>query len=146
MNNQQRKDWAKTLYLKEDVTVQKELAERVGVNPNTVGRWIKDEGWEKLRMNLLMTREEQLQNLYAELKELNEFIKDKKPGKRFADSKEADTRRKLIIDIKALETKASIVEMIETAKRFIQWVKKFDFEKAKELTVLFDGFIKDSLR
>jgi uncharacterized protein YjcR len=85
MNNQQRKDWAKTLYLKEDVTVQKELAERVGVNPNTVGRWIKDEGWEKLRMNLLMTREEQLQNLYAELKELNEFIKDKKPGKRFAD-------------------------------------------------------------
>jgi hypothetical protein len=97
-------------------------------------------------MNLLMTREEQLQNLYAELKELNEFIKDKKPGKRFADSKEADTRRKLIIDIKALETKASIVEMIETAKRFIQWVKKFDFEKAKELTVLFDGFIKDSLR
>jgi hypothetical protein len=36
--------------------------------------------------------------------------------------------------------------MIETAKRFIQWVKKFDFEKAKELTVLFDGFIKDSLR
>ena len=146
LSNQQKKDWAKTLYLRENMTVQKELAARVGVNPNTIGRWIQDEGWEKLRSNVLMTREEQLQNLLTELEELNNFIKSKKDGLRFADSKEADVRRKLIKDIKDLETKASIAEIIETAKRFIRWVSAFDIDKGKEISGLFDSFIKENLK
>jgi uncharacterized protein YjcR len=145
LTNQQKKDWAKTLYTKENLT-QKEIASRVSVNPNTIGRWVQEGEWDKLRMSMLMTREEQLRNLYMELQELNEYIKTKDKGFRFADSKEADTRRKLIRDIKDLETKASIAEIIETAKKFITWIKLFDMELAKKISALFDDFIKDNLR
>lgn len=146
LTNQAKKELAKMLYLKGGITVQKELAVRVDVNPNTIGRWIAEEGWEKLRKPLLLTREEQLQNLYTELENLQEYIKGKKEGQQFADSKEADVRRKLIKDIKDLETKASIVEMIETFKRITEWMKRQDVEEAKKLVEIFDRFIKDSLK
>jgi len=146
MNRNQQKEFAKTLYLKSGITVQKELAARVGVSENTMGKWVKDEGWEKLRQNILLTRQEQLQYLLAELEELNKFISSKPEGFRFASSKEADTRRKLIRDIKDLETKASIAEIIEAAQRFTTWLTKVDYAKAKEVAVLFDSFIKEHLR
>ena len=145
LSNQQKKDWAKTLYLKENLT-QNVIAARVGVNPNTITRWKDEEGWDRLRSNMLMTREEQLNNLLMELEELNNFIQSKKDGMRFADSKEADVRRKLIKDIKDLETKASIAEIIETAKRFIRWISAFDLEKGKDISSLFDAFIKENLK
>ncbi|WP_262908919.1 terminase gpP N-terminus-related DNA-binding protein [Leeuwenhoekiella parthenopeia] len=53
----------------------KEIAERVGVRPNTVGNWIKKYGWEKLRKSLLTTRQEQLIGFYDQLEALNNHIK-----------------------------------------------------------------------
>lgn len=134
------------LYVKENVTVLKELALRVGVTPKTAAAWVNEGMWEKRRQNMLLTREEQMQNLLIELEELNNFIKTKKEGKRYADAKEADIRRKLIKDIKDLETKASISEIIETSKRFIRWLAAIDFEKSKEVANLLNAFIKDNLK
>lgn len=141
-----KKEHAYLLYTRDGITVHKELAERTGASAKSIGKWVKEENWEKYRQNMLLTREEQMQNLLVELAELNEFIKTKKEGKRFADSKEADVRRKLIRDIKDLETKASVSEIIQTAKRFITWIRQVDLDKAKEITNLFDAFIKDCLR
>lgn len=145
LTNKQKKDWAKSLYVNEKLT-QKELAGRVGVSENTISKWVKDEAWEKLRKNIILTREEQLQLMINELEALNTSISKKPPGERFADSKEANIRRNLVKDIKELETKASLAEIIETAKRFTKWLSVSDIKKAKEIADLFDAFIKDNLR
>lgn len=39
LSMQQKREWAKTLYLKENLT-QQEIAERVGVSRITVNNWI----------------------------------------------------------------------------------------------------------
>ena len=53
----QRKEWAKLMYLKENIT-QQEIADRVGVSRVTVNKWVKE--WEGLKLNLLQTREERI--------------------------------------------------------------------------------------
>lgn len=146
LTTKQKKEWAKTLYTKEGITIQKHLAEKVGISENTISRWVREEEWEKWRNNMLLTREEQMQNLLMELVQINESIQKYAPGKRFADSKLADVRRKLIKDIKELETKASVAEMIHTAQAFIKFVSATDFEMAKTVATLFDSFIKSSLK
>lgn len=145
LTTKQKKEWAKTLYTKEGMTIQKHLAEKVGISENTISRWVREENWEKYRNNMLLTREEQMQNLLMELVEINETIKKNPVGKRYADSKLADVRRKLIKDIKELETKASVAEVIHTAQRFVKWVAVFDFETSKQIADLFNSFIKENL-
>ena len=145
LTNKQKKDWAKSLFLNEKLT-QKELAARVGVSENTISKWVNEGDWEKLRKNILLTREEQMQLMINELEALNKFIQDKPPGFRFADSKEANIRRNLVKDIKELETKASLAEIIEAGKRFTKWLTISDLKKAREFADLFDAFIKDNLR
>jgi transposase len=142
----ERKEWAKTIYVNEPHITQKALAARVDVSENSIGKWIREGEWDKLRKNLLLTREEQLHKLLNELEELNNYIQTKNEGHRFADAKEADVRRKLIKDIKDLETKASIAETVSVCSRIVEWMSKSDLEKAKELASLFDSFIKHHLK
>lgn len=145
LTNKQKKDWAKSLFVNEKLT-QKELAARVGTSENTISKWVNEGEWEKLRKNIILTREEQMQLMITELEALNEFIQKKPLGERFADSKEANVRRNLVKDIKELETKASIAEIIEAGKRFTKWLSVSDLGKAREFANLFDAFIKDNLR
>ena len=47
MTTGQRKEWAKLLFVKENLT-QAEIAERVGVSRVTVNKWINAENWDCL--------------------------------------------------------------------------------------------------
>ena len=47
LTNQQKKDWAKLLYMQERLTLQ-EIAARVGVSRVTVGKWAQAGGEETL--------------------------------------------------------------------------------------------------
>ena len=53
LSNTQKKEWAKTLYLKENLT-QQEIADRVGVARITVNRWIADGKWEEQKVGLTL--------------------------------------------------------------------------------------------
>lgn len=141
-----KEEHARLLFTRDGITSFKELSERTGATAKTISGWCKAGNWDKFRQNILLTRDEQMQNLLAELTELNEAIKLKKAGSRYADSKEADIRRKLIRDIKDLSTKASVAEVIEACIRIVKWVSISDLDKAKELTGLFDAYIKDCLK
>ena len=141
----QKKEWAKLLFLKENL-LQKEIALKVGVTEKTLSGWINKENWEQLRTSLIITKEEELRRIYMQIGELNTFIMNKEEGQRFANSKEADTLNKLAATARSLETDTSIAEIIEVAKQFIVFVRKEDNEKTKELTKLFDEFIKSKLR
>ena len=76
----QRKEWAKLMYLKENIT-QQEIADRVGVSRVTVNKWAKE--WEGLKLNLLQTREERISSTLTQLDELDRSIASKEEGKRF---------------------------------------------------------------
>lgn len=98
----QKKEWAKTLYLKENLT-QQEIADRVGVTRVTVNSWINKEKWEEQKTGITLTREEQVANLYRQVAEINRAIANRPVGERYANSKEADILGKLSSSIEKME-------------------------------------------
>lgn len=145
MKLSEKKDWAKLLFTREHIT-QKEVALRVGVSERTMSLWVRKENWDKLRASIIVTKEEQLSRIYHQIDELNTSIFTKKEGERFASSSQADTLNKLASAARKLETEASIADIIEVSKRFLNWLRQNDFEKAKEISNLLDAFIKDLLK
>lgn len=141
---QQKKDFAKVLITKEKLS-QKEAAKKVGVSTVTMNKWYNKEGWDKLQKNFLLTREEQMAKLLDELVEINEHIQTFPEGKRFADSKLGDVRRKLVKDIKELETKAALPEIIHACTGLLEFIRKVDLAKAQELSRYVDAYIKSKL-
>lgn len=144
INIQQKKEFAKTLYLRENLS-QGEIAERVGVARQTLSRWINTEKWEELKAGMTITRQQQISNLYRQVAEINNVIAARKDGERYATAKEADALIKLANSIKKLETDAGISETVTVLTKFIEWLRPVDLDKAKEITILADAFIKDSL-
>lgn len=142
----QKKEHAKLLYTVEGLTVGKELAERVGVSPQTISKWINSEEWEMIRASLIMTRESELRRLYRRLTFLNDTIeerevKEKKP----ITNAEADTLVKISASIRNMETDVSVSEAIEVLKNFINSVRSNNLALAKIMTVEADHFIKSLL-
>lgn len=145
LSMKQKKEWAKMLYLKEHLQ-QQEVAERVGVSKQTLCRWVKTEKWEELKTSVSLTREEQLSNLYRQVAEINKAIAKKEEGERYASAKEADTINKLAAAIERMEKETGISDIISVSKGFLDWLRKADMEKAKELSYYFDAYIKERLR
>lgn len=144
LTNVQKKEWAKTLYLRENLT-QQEIADRVGVSRVTVSNWVRSGKWEEQKAGITLTRQEQVGNLYRQVAEINRAIASRDEGERFATSKEADILGKLAAAISKMEQEVGIADMISVLTGFIEWLRALDLEKAKELTRLADAFIKDKL-
>ncbi|MFD2961357.1 MULTISPECIES: YfeC-like transcriptional regulator [Olivibacter] len=143
---QQKKEHAYILYTKEGVTEQKTLAERVGVSKQTINKWVNSENWERQRQSLIVTAESELRRFYMQVTELNDFIMKREEGKRFANSKEADTLVKLSGAIKNLEQDVSLGETMQVLKKFIGLVSKENLNEAKLITKWADIFIKTLLK
>lgn len=140
----QKKDLAKTLYLKEHVT-QAEVARRVGVSCQTISRWVKKEKWEQLKASVTLTREEQLTNLYRQVAEINRAIAERPEGERFATTKEADIIGKLAAAIERMEEETGIACIVSVSKGFLEWLRKNDLKKAQEMSRYFEMYIKDRI-
>lgn len=139
----QRKEWARLIFLKESLT-QQEIADRVGVSRATVNKWTRE--WEGLKLNLLQTREERISSTLSQLDELDRSIAAKEEGKRFPTTAEADIRRKLTADLEALEQDASVRDIYNVSRGLLDFVRRLDLEKAKELSDYFDAYIKDRMK
>ena len=146
LKNNQKKEWAKDLFLSDQTITQKEVAERVETSTVTMNKWVEQGGWKQLRDSLLITRESQLRRMYMQLDELNTGIMNREPGKRFADPKEAETIRKLTNAIRSLETESSIADVVEVCKRLLNWLKPINPTLAKIVAGVFDDFIKYVLK
>ena len=147
LTNKQKKEWAKSEFLRGDLN-QKEIAEKVGVSAVTMNKWANDpeDNWDRLRKSMLITREAQLSRLYEQLDELTSSIKKKPEGQRYADSKQADIISKISGAIKTMETEASISDVVEVSKRFLNWLRPLAPQKAREAAAMFNDFIKDLLK
>lgn len=144
LTNAQKKEWAKTLYLRENLT-QQEIAERVGVSRVTVSNWVRSGKWEEQKAGLTLTRQEQVSNLYRQVAEINRAISKRPEGERFPNSKEADILGKLSAAIRNMEQETGIADIISVMTAFVEWLRPLDLDKAKEVTRLADNFIKDKL-
>lgn len=160
LKKDQEKEYAKILFVQQNLT-QKEIAERVAVSEKTIGKWVADGAWDKLKRSLLVTKKQQISMLYDQLEWLNEQIanrsilydapnplpKDKKESDypiiqgNVATSKEADTIMKLTASINKMETETSIGHIVEVAQEFIDFARDVDFKLSKEITTIFDMFI-----
>ena len=145
MEKNQKQEWAKLLFIKEGLS-QKEIAAKAGVSESTVSRWAAAENWDKLKISLVVTKEEELARLYMQLRELNDAVMKRPEGERFVSNKEADTLTKLTASIRSLETECSLSDKISVSRQFLEWVRKFDLAQAQSYSDLFDAFIKESLK
>lgn len=143
-NERPEKEWAKTLYLRENLT-QQEIADRVGCSRVTVSNWVRAGKWEEQKVGITLTRQEQVGNLYRQVAEINRSIADRPEGERFATSKEADILGKLAAAISKMEQEIGIADTISVLTSFIEWLRPLDLEKAKEITRFADAYIKDKL-
>lgn len=141
----QKKEWAKLLFLKEQMT-QKEIAAKVNVAEKTLSKWIKAEDWNQLKASITITKEESLRRFYMQVNEINDLIASREPGSRFPSSKESDVLVKLTATIKNLETETSIADVIEVFKKFIHFLRPISLEKAQEFIEFQDMFIKSILK
>jgi transposase-like protein len=145
MTNNQKKDWAKLLFLNDNAT-QKEIALRVGVTEKTVSSWVNKEDWEQLKSSVIITKSEELKRIYMQINEINTAIFSKEKGQRFASTKEADILSKLTAAARSLETETSVSDVIEVFKRFLNWLREVDLDKAKDLVILQDAFVKSIMK
>jgi transcriptional regulator with XRE-family HTH domain len=142
---QNKKEWAKLLFIKENIT-QKEIAQKVGVTEKTISKWVNTENWEQFKASIIITKEEGLKRIYMQINEVNSAIEKKPQGERYATGKEADILVKLAASARSLETETSISDVIEVFKRFINWLRPIDLEKAKEIIIMQDNYIKTILK
>lgn len=145
LTNKQKKEWAYTEYVINNL-FQKEVAGKVGVSTQTMNKWVHNGNWDELRRQMLVTREKQLARLYAQFDELTRAIEQKPEGERYANSKEADTLNKLTGAIRAIETEASVADIVEVSKRLLKWLRPVSAEKAIEVANIFNDFIKHTLK
>lgn len=139
------KNHAKVLFTREGISTQKEIAERVGISEKTIGKWISEEKWDKLKRNFILTREQLMADWLDELAEINALIKNQPAGSRFADSKLADVRTKLRKDIKEMETTASVREVIASLAGLLNFIRKNSLGEAQALAKYVDAYIKSLL-
>ncbi|HCY82832.1 MAG TPA: DDE transposase family protein [Xanthomarina gelatinilytica] len=139
------KEYAKMLYL--DTTQKlsnKEIAERVGVREGTIGRWIKEGEWDKLRKSLMVTRQKIITNWYDQIERLNDAITER--DEPWPTGTEANTLAQLATNIKKLETETSIAEIFEVGTAFLDFLKPVDFDVYKKIIPVFDAFINSKLK
>lgn len=142
LSNNQKKEWAQLLFLRDELT-QKEIAQRVGVSENTIGKWIKDGDWDKLRKSLLTSKSEILRNLYDLLDKIGKKLKE---DDSYGDSKIADMYVKYTAAINNMETETSIAEISDVARKFVNWLQTLDPQFALNVLNYFDTYIKEQLK
>jgi len=137
---------AKILFTREKLE-QKTIANKVGVSEKTISKWVNDFNWRSLRDRLLVGKEEILNNFYEQLRELNDAIRQKKPGERYGDSKQSDTQVKLTASIRNLETELAIADLVESGIRFGKYLQSNGSpEQVTEFMELWNDFIVSNLK
>lgn len=146
LTREQKKDYAKQLYLNDASITQAEIAERVGVSKVTICKWVKEGKWEDMQVSLLVEKDVQLARLYKQLKMWNDMVEKRPDGEQFLVSKEADAVVKITASIKNLETETNIAEKMATGKEFLSFVRKTSgFEFSKEVARIFNAYIKSCM-
>lgn len=147
LTREQKRDYAKKLYLTEPGITQKEIAMRVGATEATISKWIREGKWSEEKTSLLTTKSEQLSLMLRQLQAANDSINKRDEGARFPSSKEADAILKLTTAIRNLEQDTNIADKMEVGKQFLAFVRQtVPLEQAWDICRLFDSFVKGFMK
>lgn len=146
MTNTDKQYLAKILFTAQKLD-QKTVANKVGVSEQTMSKWVTQFGWKGLRDRLLVGKEEMLSNMYEQLAELNEAIREKPKGKRYADTKQADVQVKLTAAIRSLETELAIADIVGAGMRFLKFLQsKKLFDEVSVFAETWNDFIQHEIK
>jgi len=137
---ERQREWARQLYLHEGATI-KDIFLKTGAPETDIRRWVAEGSWEGLKRSLLTSKEFQLTQLYKLLEQLT----DKMQANDEVTTKDADLLVKYTAAIKNLDTEIDIPAITQVAKQFTTWLRRKNLELAQQVTVQFDGFIKQRL-
>jgi len=138
-----KKELAQFFYCNSQLS-QKEIAEKVGTSEVSMSKWVREGKWDTLKASITITRQEQLNRVYQQISAINNKITEEQKG--IPTGADADVLAKLAAVVERLEKETSITDVVSVSMKFLDWLRKIDTEKAKELSGLFDAFIKDLLR
>jgi len=135
---------AMELYLDTNMT-QQEIADIVLVNSKTISNWVREGDWNTMKVAKTITPAQIIQDLYAQVDEMNKAIAARPKGERFPTSAESDARNKIMKDISSIDKSLNIGMYYEVLGEFSDWLEAYDIEKAKEFTPLSFTFFKHKL-
>lgn len=138
-------DYAKMLYIYDKLT-QKEISKKADVSEPTISKWANDGKWDDYRKAISVTRDERYRSTINQLTELDNLINSRDENHRFPSKDESNIRRKLVADLKSLEVECGIVDVINVSIKLLEWLRQVDNEKAKELSDIFNSYIKSTLK
>jgi transposase len=142
MTKKEAREYAALLYMKNEGLSLQDIALKVGVHPNTITKWKREDDWDGLASVLLTTRHEQLKRLYQMLKAKNDEIMGRKEGTRFPTKADADVLSQVTKSIQNLEQDMGVGTIIDVFIRFISYVGKVDGKMAKKIVEYQDAFVK----
>ena len=127
-----KKDYARLLYMQGEQ--QKTIAEKVGVSPQTITKWVNNGGWVEQRAAQNITRPELVNKLLRTVDRMIEAVND-------SDDPDAanglgDKLAKFAATIEKLDKHTSIVDVIEVFMAFSKWLQfqaEFDEDITPEL-------------
>jgi len=137
MNNAEKKELARNLYVKSDFN-RKEIAAQVGTTEKTLRRWIEEGEWDKTKDALQITRPKLLQDAYAQLNAINRHVEENLggiPTKDLSDAKAILRKEIEVFDFQPIH------KYIEVFEDFIQYLSKNEPAKVSEFATLSQRFI-----
>jgi len=114
-----KKSLARTLFL--NGLEQTEIAEKIGVNKNTVSKWCVSESWKEQRAATQITRPELVNKLLTTIDIMLTQIQESNNTDLIASV--PDKLAKLAAVIQKLDKKANTVDAIEVFMAFSRWLE-----------------------
>lgn len=142
---QAQRKLAKQLYM--DGLTQAHISEKIGVSETSISAWKREEGWEDELHVKNSTKDASLKSFYSQLYDLTNVIEQREPGKRHASKDEAyvlATIRKNITELEAKDVTPRTI--VNVSMGFIDFLASRDVKKAREVSKLFDAYIKSIVK
>lgn len=127
-----KKDYARLLYMQGEQ--QKTIAEKAGVSPQTVTKWVNTGNWSEQRAAQNITRPELVNKLLRTVDKMIEAVNTSEDPD--AANGLGDKLAKFAATIEKLDKHTSIVDVIEVFMAFGKWLQyqaRFDEEITPEL-------------
>lgn len=113
----EKRDFARLLYLQGEE--QKTIAKRIGISEVTISKWANDGGWQELRAAQNITRPELVNKI---LRSIDRLL-DKALSSDEVDAGFGKQLKSFSDAIKAIDSKANVVDVIESFIAFGRWME-----------------------
>ena len=121
-----KKDYARLLYMQGEQ--QKVIADKVGVSPQTITKWVNVGGWVEQRAAQNITRPELVNKLLRTVDKMIEAVNTSEDPD--AANGLGDKLAKFAATIEKLDKHTSIVDVIEVFMAFSKWLQfQADFDE-----------------